>query len=735
MTVDEVLVLPVKPPPAVDAPVDPPREDIDTDTNVTAEREAEAPAQDAQNTPTPNENSNGATVDVDVDASTDAPPPAETEASATPRSEKRKSQLPLPGSRLPLRKGSNNSLTGETSPTSPVYSPTITASSTAASGNVTPLKLKRMSLPLPTQTPKLQVQSSALRRPSPGRSPNRTPASPSTNGSGDGEVKSPATPSRIGFPRLPSVSGGQRSLSSSQASNSTASTPRALQRPCGGTPRKTSGLPTIAKTPSRETMRSGSGSSASTPSTSKTVPTTRRTPVSATPRAPVSRKQVSGGSEDPPPRPLATRTPLRVRSFQGKPTATSSPAATVTQRACSVNVAVVAAAAVTTTTTTTTTSTPKATTVTSPPKSVQKPGLRPPAAKPRAKPAPPPEPVEEAEPLDKRQRAMASSQALRDQIKKARAARRSSNATQPQAQTPSEWPEVVIAGVDDKKDGEDEAEDGSDADSDPEHPFGPEAPPKALPIRPGGILDLTSKNLEALTTEQVGETPCGNVKVLLLQRNSLRAFPEALPLFTGLYTLDVSVNSIRGTEYLPSLLSAVEADGTGKLHFPWLKTLLAHSNMMTSIQPLVDAIDAPRLNYFDVHGNRLTSYPKALTKMFPALTTFVASDNRIEEVEVDGLEGLQVLDLMNNCIGRLPPRLGLLEGLRELRVVGNAFRVPRRQVLERSTAEVLEWLRDRIPVEERSGGRVEEIPEGEDGWDMVGREEVRAEVRAGGSMM
>ncbi|EWC44415.1 hypothetical protein DRE_06783 [Drechslerella stenobrocha 248] len=331
---------------------------------------------------------------------------------------------------------------------------------------------------------------------------------------------------------------------------------------------------------------------------------------------------------------------------------------------------------------------------------------------------------------------MASSQALREQIKKARAARRESNATQTtQSQSPAtEWPQIVIAGVDDKpKSGEgddssnrgsgddDDNDDDEDDYSDAEHPFGPDAPPKSLPIRPGGILDLTAKNLDNLTVETVGETPAVNVKVLLLQRNSLRAFPDALPMFSMLYTLDLSINGIRGTDYLPP--------GDAVLSFPYLKTLLAHSNMMTSIQPLFDRLDAPRLNYLDVHGNRLTGYPPGLTRVFGALTTFVASDNRIEEVEVDGLEGLQVLDLMNNCIGRLPPRLGLLEGLRELRVVGNAFKVPRRQVLERSTTEVLEWLRDRIPVEERAGGGgAAKASEEEDGWDMVGREEVKSSM-------
>lgn len=334
---------------------------------------------------------------------------------------------------------------------------------------------------------------------------------------------------------------------------------------------------------------------------------------------------------------------------------------------------------------------------------------------------------------------MASSQALREQIKAARAARRESNAANLVGSgNGSDWPQIVIAGIDDKKQDDDEDLERPDnvegEESDYEHPFGPEwsrkkpvkqeeEVSKGLTIRPGGILDLTAKNMQDFTEEVLGETDTLMVKVLLLQRNSLTTFSPCIKTFRGLYTLDLSCNSLKGEEYL-----SVE------MEFPYLKTLLLHTNYMESLDAVVKYIDAPRLNYLDVHANKLKAFPDNLSKRYGSLTTFVASDNKIETVSVEGLEGVQIVDLMNNSIGQLPPELGLLEGkgLRELRVLGNLFRVPRRNVVERGTEAILEWLRERIPVrveeverdnEEEEGGEKKEEGVKEDGWDVVGRDE------------
>jgi len=76
------------------------------------------------------------------------------------------------------------------------------------------------------------------------------------------------------------------------------------------------------------------------------------------------------------------------------------------------------------------------------------------------------------------------------------------------------------------------------------------------------------------------------------------------------------------------------------------------------------------------------------------------SDNQIKEIDVDGLRKLSkltILDLANNNIAAVPPELGNLRNIRSLTLDGNAFRVPRPQVLVKGTESVMAYLRDRIP--------------------------------------
>ena len=73
---------------------------------------------------------------------------------------------------------------------------------------------------------------------------------------------------------------------------------------------------------------------------------------------------------------------------------------------------------------------------------------------------------------------------------------------------------------------------------------------------------------------------------------------------------------------------------------------------------------------------------------------------RVTQIDVDGLKQLSklsILDLGNNNIGQVPPELGLLTNLRVLTLDGNAFRVPRPQILVKGTASIMAYLRDRIP--------------------------------------
>lgn len=60
---------------------------------------------------------------------------------------------------------------------------------------------------------------------------------------------------------------------------------------------------------------------------------------------------------------------------------------------------------------------------------------------------------------------------------------------------------------------------------------------------------------------------------------------------------------------------------------------------------------------------------------------------------------LEELNLANNDLGALPPTLGLLSPvLRSLSLEGNPLRTIRRPILERGSAAVLQYLKDKIPA-------------------------------------
>ncbi|KAK6506126.1 hypothetical protein TWF506_011049 [Arthrobotrys conoides] len=689
---------------------------LDHGLPVEEELQTDAPAAVAESSEPPAE----AEAEAEAEAATEetvatATVPVETPSPTRglPRLDKKESRLPLPGSRLP-RKSSI---------------PTLSSENTLTRNIPTP-KASKLSL----VTPKLAA--TGLRKPSPNASPIRSPGlSPGLKSqSSSGSLRSPLTPTRTGLPlpRSPiSAGAGQRS-----ASVSASTLPKTLQRPSSYSNllvnKKGSGLPTLTRSPVRESTRSVSVSGASTLPRAAPQPTPqpkRPTPTPA--KIPASRRVVSSAitavSESTSARSTPTvRAPVRVRSFQAplQSQQTQSPKP-LTPRLATVF--------------------PKPAPVSTTPKLAAPGSIKVPKRAPRSTIAPVEEPAPQG---NKHERAMASSQALREQIKAARAARRESNAanlvgngngnSNGNSSNGNDWPQIVIAGIDDKKQYEDEdtehPENGEDEESDYEHPFGPEwsrekpvkqekETPKGLTIRPGGILDLTAKNMQEFTEEVLGETDTLMVKVLLLQRNSLTTFSPCIKTFRGLYTLDLSCNGLKGEEYL-----------NVEMEFPYLKTLLLHTNYIENLEAVVKYIEAPRLNYLDVHANKLKSFPDDLSKRYGSLTTFVASDNKIETVSVEGLEGVQIVDLMNNSIGQLPPELGLLEGkgLRELRVLGNLFRVPRRNIVERGTEAILEWLRERIPVrveeiegdDEEGGEKKEEAKEvKEDGWDVVGRDE------------
>ncbi|KAL5333165.1 hypothetical protein BJX70DRAFT_77881 [Aspergillus crustosus] len=232
-------------------------------------------------------------------------------------------------------------------------------------------------------------------------------------------------------------------------------------------------------------------------------------------------------------------------------------------------------------------------------------------------------------------------------------------------------------------------------------------------LKPGGVLDRSYTEMQELEMEHLGKINPSDVKYLYLQHNSLRSFPVSSlgMLAANLTDLDLSHNPLDS-----SLLFA------SALKLPSLQTLNLSATGLTSLDSLTVNLSAPSLSFLDVSSNNLTGSLPHSRRAFSKLTTFLAAENQFDSLEYEAVQGLQVLDVGNNNIGTLPPKLGLLraEGnsanwgggsaLRRFEVAGNSFRVPRWQVVAKGTDAVLEWLKDRIPAED-----LVEYESGEDG--------------------
>ncbi|KAF8466436.1 hypothetical protein BDZ91DRAFT_794290 [Kalaharituber pfeilii] len=211
---------------------------------------------------------------------------------------------------------------------------------------------------------------------------------------------------------------------------------------------------------------------------------------------------------------------------------------------------------------------------------------------------------------------------------------------------------------------------------------------EVLELRPGGVLDLSKRDMDSISRDLL-ETVTPAPLSIEAHHNLLTTIPQAIEMFTASLTIvNLSHNKLSGDNYLPKRIS-----------LRWLTTLSVANNSITSIKPLLDNLDAPKLEQLDVAANRVKDIA-GLRPTFPCLTRLYARENVIEEIPVETVDGMRVLDLAGNSIASLPPKLGLVTTLRELRVEGNCFRVPRWQVLEKGTESVLLWLRDRLPPDD-----------------------------------
>ncbi|EMC92936.1 hypothetical protein BAUCODRAFT_43747, partial [Baudoinia panamericana UAMH 10762] len=208
-------------------------------------------------------------------------------------------------------------------------------------------------------------------------------------------------------------------------------------------------------------------------------------------------------------------------------------------------------------------------------------------------------------------------------------------------------------------------------------------------LKARNVLDLAGKVLSDDINDGLGSFLQSNeVWELHVNTNRLTVVPPALWLAQDLRILDVSHNTF-GPDYLVS-----------DLELPALQELTVSHCGLTTLEPLMSQLSAPALTRLDITANRLTGPVPKLRTVFLSLETLLAGEAKFTSVSADAIRGLHTVNLANNDLQALPAQIGLLwdEGLRNLEVGGNAFRVPSYRVLEKGTEATLRWLRDKLPA-------------------------------------
>lgn len=226
-------------------------------------------------------------------------------------------------------------------------------------------------------------------------------------------------------------------------------------------------------------------------------------------------------------------------------------------------------------------------------------------------------------------------------------------------------------------------------------------------VKPGGILDRAhteSSSLHPVVCSRIIVDHA--VREIRLQHNTFTSFSNSLSFFADTLTsLNISHNQLVGESYL-----------TEELDLTALKELNVSHNRITSLAPLVTHLKAPNLQKIDISFNRVVSIP-ILRDAFPSLEVLLISSNHLEDLDPSWVAGLKIVAADNNDIAHLNPRLGL-QGFERLDVMGNRFRVPRWNVLERGTEATLRWLRGRVPVTEMADWRARSGNMGDDDADL-----------------
>ncbi|KAJ3394359.1 hypothetical protein HDU92_006938 [Lobulomyces angularis] len=203
------------------------------------------------------------------------------------------------------------------------------------------------------------------------------------------------------------------------------------------------------------------------------------------------------------------------------------------------------------------------------------------------------------------------------------------------------------------------------------------------------ILDLSNNNISEFPTKHIKNLNCLNK--LNLSNNKLKHFGKIshFGIFENLTDLDLSENKIT---------SMFEDDDTCRIDLsftcPNLTRLDLKKNLIVNFK---EKVFFPKLKDFNLSFNKLNDISSDIFENSVKLEILELRDNLLDHLPVGILQlyELKRLDLSNNNISKLNPKLGLLTKLNNLLYVGN----PIRGVHTTSTVNLLKSLRDKIPEE------------------------------------
>uniref|UniRef100_A0A3Q1G9X6 Leucine rich repeat containing 40 n=1 Tax=Acanthochromis polyacanthus TaxID=80966 RepID=A0A3Q1G9X6_9TELE len=200
------------------------------------------------------------------------------------------------------------------------------------------------------------------------------------------------------------------------------------------------------------------------------------------------------------------------------------------------------------------------------------------------------------------------------------------------------------------------------------------------------VLAYSDKQAGSIPDELFDAAADQGVSTANFSKNQLTSIPPRLVEFHSSLS-DINLGFNRLTYCSPDITKLLQLTHID-LRNNQLRDLPPEMKNLTKLRSII-------LNY-----NRFESFPEVLYQIF-SLETILLGNNQVGEVDpcrLIKLVHLSTLDLSNNDLLNVPPKLGLCTSLRCLSLEGNPFRTPRTAIVAGGTDAILEYLRSRIPT-------------------------------------